>query len=65
MKYREYFVVKIFSDSLACEKIKRTKYMHNINNNVVQGRLSENCLTRKIFHEIFAIYSTWHCVCIM
>ena len=35
---REYFDVKIFSDSMACAKIKRTKYMHSINNNVVQGR---------------------------
>ena len=45
---REYFDVKIFSDSMACAKIKRTKYMHNISGNAVQGRLSENCLTRKI-----------------
>ena len=43
----EYFVVKIFSDSLPCANIKRTKYMHNINDNAVQGRLSENYLTRK------------------
>ena len=42
---REYFVVKIFSDSLACAKIKRTKYIRNINDNAVQGRLSENYLT--------------------
>ena len=33
---------------MACAKIKCTKYMHNINDNVVQGRLSENYLTRKI-----------------
>ena len=33
---REYFVVKIFSDSLACAKIKRTR--RNINDNAVQGR---------------------------
>ena len=45
---REYFDVKIFSDSLACAKIKRTKYMRNINDNAVQGRLSENYLTRNI-----------------
>ena len=45
---REYFNIKIFSDSMACVKIKRTKYMRNINNNAVQGRLSENYLTRKI-----------------
>ena len=42
---REYFD---FSDSMACAKIKRTKYMRNINENAVQGRLSENYLTRKI-----------------
>ena len=42
---REYFDVKIFSDSMACTKIKRTKYIRNINDNAVQGRLSENYLT--------------------
>ena len=42
---REYLVVKIFSDSLACAKIKRTKYIRNINDNAVQGRLSKNDLT--------------------
>ena len=42
---REYFDVKIFSHSMACAKIERTKYMRNINNNAVQGRLSENYLT--------------------
>ena len=41
---REYFVVKIFSDSLACVKIKR---MNNINDNAVQGHLSKNYLMRK------------------
>ena len=45
---REYFDVKIFSDSMARAKIKRTKYMRDINDNAVQGRLSENYLTRKI-----------------
>ena len=44
---------------MACAKIKRTKYMRNINDNAVQGRLSfnvkNNCM--KYFrHEIFAIY---------
>ena len=39
---RKYFDVKIFSDSVACAKIKHTKYMHNINDDEVQGRLSEN-----------------------
>ena len=33
---------------IPCAKIKRTKYMRNINDNAVQGRLSENYLTRKI-----------------
>ena len=42
---REYFDFKIFSDSMACAKIKHTKYMRNINDNAVQGRLSENYLT--------------------
>ena len=45
---REYFNVKIFSDSMACVKIKCTKYMRNINDNAIQGRLSENYLARKI-----------------
>ena len=45
---REYFNVKIFSDSMACAKIKRTKCIRNINDNAVQGRLSENYLTQKI-----------------
>ena len=39
---REYFVVKILSDSLASVKIKCAKYMCNINDNAVQGCLSEN-----------------------
>ena len=41
----EYFDVKIFSDSMASVKIKRTKYMRDINDNAVQGRLSKNYLT--------------------
>ena len=45
---REYFDVKIFSDSIVCAKIKGTKYMRNINDNEVQGRLSKTYLTRKI-----------------
>ena len=44
---REIFVVKIFSDSMASPKIKRTKIMHIINDNAVRGRLSKNYLTRK------------------
>ena len=44
----EYFDVKIFSDSMACAKIKRTNYMRNTNDNAVQGRLSKKYLTRKI-----------------
>ena len=39
---REYFVVKIFPDSLAYAKIK---HMRIINGNVIQGHLSENYLT--------------------
>ena len=42
---REYFVVKIFLDSLACAKLNARKYMRNINDNAVQGRLFENYLT--------------------
>ena len=48
----EYFVLKIFLDSLAYARIKCiifcAKNMHStdINNNAVQGHLSENYLTR-------------------
>ena len=63
---REYFDVKIFSDSMACAKIKRTKYMRDINDNAVQGRLSEKLIINaknyrmKYFrHEIFAIYENY------
>ena len=44
----EYFDIKKFSDSMAHAKIKHTKYMRNINDNAVQGRLSKIYLTRKI-----------------
>ena len=42
------FIIKILSNSLAYVKIKDTKYMRNrnINDNVVQGCLSENYLTQ-------------------
>ena len=40
----EYFDVKILSNSMACVKIKRTKYMRKTNNNAVKGRLSEKYL---------------------
>ena len=40
-------MLKYFGQHGLCE-IKRTKYMRNINNNAVQGCLSENYLTRKI-----------------
>ena len=40
----EIFVVKIFLDSKASAKIKRTEIMCIINDNVVWGRLSENYL---------------------
>ena len=33
---------------MACAKNKRMKYMRNINNNAVQGRLSENYLAWNI-----------------
>ena len=59
---REYFDVKIFSDSMTRAKIKRTKYMRDINDNAVQGRLSENMKSyrMKYFrHEIFTIYGTY------
>ena len=35
---QEYFVVKIFSDNLACAKIKHAKYMCIIIINAVRGR---------------------------
>ena len=42
---------------MACAKIKRTKYMHNINENAVQGRLSENYLTQNLSHEMVCLAS--------
>ena len=47
MVNREYFVAKMFSDSLPYVKIKldARKYLCNINNITVQGCLSENYLT--------------------
>ena len=53
----EYFIVKIFSDSLAYAKIKHTKtYMYaHYNGNVVRGPLSENLFNMKIGHEIYSI----------
>ena len=57
---RKYFNVKIiFSDSMACAKIKRTKFMCNINDNVVQGCLSfntKNSRMKYFRYEIFSIY---------
>ena len=44
---REIIIVKIFSDSKASVKIKRTQIMCIINGNTIRGRLSENYLTRK------------------
>ena len=56
---REYFNVKIFLDTMACAKIKRTKYVRNVNGNAVQGHLSENYRMKYYFRrEIFAIYDT-------
>ena len=43
----EIFVVKIFSDSMASAK----KIICIINDNVVQGHLSENYLTRKFIAQ--------------
>ena len=41
------------------QKFNARKYMRNINNNAVQGCLSENYLTqKKLSHEILAIYGT-------
>ena len=45
---------KIFLDSLAYVK----KYVCNINDNVVRGRLSKNYCKKYFGHEIFMIYST-------
>ena len=51
----EYFVVKIFSDSLAYVKVKCAKIYAQSNNNAVQGCLSENH-SKYFRHEIFATY---------
>ena len=62
---REYFDVKIFSDTMACVKIKRTKYMRDIiNDNVVQDHLSENYLSmiqmsRQLYTEVPASKNQW------
>ena len=59
---REYFVVKIFSDSLACAQLNAR---NNINNNVIQGHLSENLFNMKNYrmkyfrHEIFAMFTVF------
>ena len=45
---REYFVVKYFQTAWLARKLNTRKYIRNINDNAVQGRLSENDLTRKI-----------------
>ena len=58
---QEYFVVKIFSDSLAYAKIK---HMRIIISNAVWGRLSKNYLTQKFImpnifgtkHSRFTVY---------
>ena len=47
---REQLVVKIFSDSLACAKLKCTK-IHMQYYNAVEDCLSENYLTRKIIAQ--------------
>ena len=43
----EIFVVKMFSDSMASPKIKHAMTICMINDSAVQGRLSENYLTRQ------------------
>ena len=59
---RKYFDVKIFSDSMACAKIKRTKYMRNINDKCGTGSFVRKLFNTKYYrmkyfrHEIFAIY---------
>ena len=45
---REYFVVKIFWTAWLVRKLNAQKYIRNINDNAVQGRLSENYSTWKI-----------------
>ena len=59
---REYFDVKIFSDSMACAKIKRTKYMRNINDNAVLIRKLfniKNYRMKYFRHSVFAFYGTY------
>ena len=59
---REYFVVKIFSDSLACAKIKCLKYVRNINYNIMQYRVVclkiDKIIVWTTSDIIFAIYGT-------
>ena len=58
---REYFDAKIFSDSMACAKIKCMKYIRSINDNAVES-LVRKLFNKKMYrmkyfrHEIFAIY---------
>ena len=58
----EYFV-KIFSDSLAFVKIKHTKIVCTINDNVVQGPFIQELLSEKLLHEILCprnIRNPWY-----
>ena len=46
---------------MACAKIQRMKYMRDIKDNAVQGRLlfnAKNYHMKYFRHEIFAIYGT-------
>ena len=43
---RVYFVIKYFWTAWLVRKLNARKYIHNINDNAVQGRLSKNYLMR-------------------
>ena len=55
-------MLKYFQTAWLVRKLNAQKYMRNINDNEVQGRLSEKIFNVKIYrmkyfrHEIFAIY---------
>ena len=60
---REYFDVKILSDSMVCAKIKHTKCTCNISDNAGTGSFVRKLFNAKNYcmkyfrHKIFAIYS--------
>ena len=45
------------------QKLDAQKYIRNINDNVVQDRLSENYLFKYFRREIFVIYGTLNYYC--